>query len=626
MKRVAAHFSRPAQCLFLVAVVLMALQLAQAAPLVPPEDPSQSINYWKPHVIDPQEDAAVAQAHRVFDNLLRAWDDSRIAPRLHVVESAAGPWAASLVDGNILLSREAIAACQAQGASRTEHLLAFVLSHELAHQKADDLWHQKFFRLSGTQGPEIQRQMLKGLKLSEGALDDLERREARADHDGLIMMATVGYDPFAITDQRDFFTAWVENVWDASCNNGTAEEAVRQACAQAKSRALRTQTQWVTVANQTTLFELGIQAFIAGHHEQARELFVGFGRDYPSRAVHFNIGLTYLAQAVALLEQSDDILPVPGFYFPLMLDVDPKATPIGSATGAQKRGDQRRRIHAHLLQAVDYFEKAIRLEPAHREAYLYLALAHLLDNNTFMVRGVLQGQYQPQFGADPALELLLAMTSAFEGKREQAVQGFKKLLGSGGAQGREGVLPPQVLRYAAHFNYAVYLKASGDAVGAQRLWQDLAQQSQQAGDSLLFRLALHQLKPATAPGSAVTPQPQVQALRVGDRPKGVDLARRAAAQSTFWHEGEQFTILRFADGSRLVLGAKQEVVAAWQHGGVAAVLGLAVGDAADRPMKSLGLPSRRVHSIKGEYLAYDALGLAIHIVDDKVAGWFLYQG
>ncbi len=605
--------------------VFMTLQTAFAAPLVPPEDPSQSINYWKPHVIDPREDASVAQAQRVFDNLLRAWDDSRIAPRLHVVESAAGPWAASLVDGNILLSRQALAACQAQGAARTEHLLAFVLSHELAHQKSDDLWHQKFFRLTGSQAPEVQRQMLQGLKLTADALDDLERREARADHDGLIMMATVGYDPFAITDQRDFFTVWVENVWDASCGSGAGEETVRQACAQAKSRALRTQAQWVTVANQTTLFELGIQAFIAGRYDQARELFVGFGRDYPSRAVHFNIGLTYLAQAVALREQSDDLLPVPGFYFPLLLDVDPQATPIGAAAGALKRGDQRRRIHEHLLQAVDYFEKAIRLEPAHRDAYLYLALAHLLDNNTFMTRGVLQGQYQPQFGADPALELLLAMTSAFEGKREQAVQGFKQLLGRVAAPGSAGVLPPQVLRYAAHYNYAVYLKASGDAAAAHRLWQDLASQSQQTGDSLLFRLALNQLQPAAAPSSVGTARPQVQSLRIGDRPKGVDLARRAAAQSTFWHEGEQFTILRFADGSRLVLGAKQEVVAAWQQGGAAAVLGLAIGEAADRPMKSLGLPTRRVHSIKGEYLAYDTLGLAIHIVDDKVAGWFLYQ-
>lgn len=615
----------PLWCLLLMMISAPAL----SETLVPPDDPTQSINYWKPNVIAAEDDEDVAQAQRVFSNLLRSWDSSRIEPSLFVVESAAGPWAASLMDGNILLSRAAIEACQAQGKERSEHLLAFVLAHELAHQKADDLWHQKFFRLSGNQTPKLQRQLLKGLNLDQDSIADLERREARADHDGLVMMATVGYDPFYITDQRDFFTAWVENVWQESCVGDHGDSIVASACEHAKTRAMRTRTQLVAVANQTTLFELGLQAFVAGRWEQARKLFIGFGRDYPSRAVHTNIGLIYLAQAVDLLASNDELHPVPGFYFPLMLDSNPEARPVGTATPANKRGSPaliKQQLHKYLAEAAAYFEKAIRLEPTARDAYLFLAMSHLLDNNTFMVRGILQGKFVPQFGPDLSVDLLLALTSAFEGKDKQTTKQFQALISQlERTSSLNTVMPQQVVTYSAHYNYAVYLTAQGQTDAAKKLWQDLAKKSQKSGNSLIFRLALSHLN-STAGVDGSSECANVRNLKIGDRPDFARLNKESSQQTSFWHEGEQFNIYRFNDGARLVLGPEQQLIAAWQHGGQARLdQGVTIGDSADRPLKAFGIPSRRIYSIKGEYLAYDGLGLAVHIIDNKVAGWFLYQ-
>ena len=203
----------------LVAELLAALILSvglspisQGTSLAPPTDPTQSITYWKPHTISPRHDALVQKAQSIFTVLLRAWDSSRLEPSLYVVESAAGPWAASLADGNILLSKAAIETCLNFGADRAEHLLAFILAHELAHQRADDLWHQRFFRLVGNQSPEAAKKMLRGLQLDDKLVANIEQKEAQADHDGLIMMASVGYDPYQILDKKDFFTAWVENI------------------------------------------------------------------------------------------------------------------------------------------------------------------------------------------------------------------------------------------------------------------------------------------------------------------------------------------------------------------------------------------------------------------------------
>lgn len=625
---------RTSLCAGLLLIMLSTVVTAKS--VTPPDDPSQSINYWKPHVIQAEADPAVAQAERVFSNLLRSWDSSRIAPSLYVVDSSAGPWAASLMDGNILLSRAAISTCQKQGEERAEHLLAFVLAHELAHQKADDLWHQKFFRLSGNQSPELQRKLLKGLDIDQDSIADLERREARADHDGLVMMATVGYDPYYITDQDDFFTAWVENIWQSSCTsgngNGNANPMITSACEQAQTRATRSRTQLVTVANQTTLFELGLQAFIAGQWQDARGLFIGFGRDFPSRAVHSNIGLTHLAQALELLAANPGLLPVAGFYYPLLLDTQADAEPISGQVPTNKRGSPaiiKQQIHQHLVEATEYFDKAIRLQPSAREAYLYLAMSHLLDNNPFMLRGILQGKYLPQFGADPAVELFLAMTTALEDKPKQALKQFQALIQSLAQDTKPlSALPAELLTYAAHYNYAHYLAVQGQGDAAKQVWQDLAKQAQHSGQSLMFRLALNQLNPSTPAVPANGPT-YIRKLRLGDRPDFARLNREAAQQSSFWHGGEQFNIYRFSDGARLVLGPQQQLLAAWQRDGVASTspslsANLALGDSADRPLKAYGVPTRRIHTIKGEYLAYDARGLAVHVVNDKVAGWFLY--
>jgi len=584
------------------------------------EEAQQSIGYWKPYVIAPETDAQVARAHRVFDDLLRAWDNTRVEPSLHVVESKLGPWAASLADGNILLSRGAIDICRSQGEAQADHLLAFVLSHELAHQRADDLWHHKFFRLVGNQPPAAQQQMLEGLTLDDKALPDLERREAQADHEGLILMSTVGYDPFVVVDDKDFFTRWVESLWAAPCGAERGRNA--DACEQAKTRAARTRVQLASVATQATLFELGVQAFVAGQYETARHNFTAFGRDYPSRAVHINIGLTHLAQALALRQSliTQGRVAGPQFYYPLLLEVQPQATPVTSnaAVRGADTDAERRLMKQHIAQAVEALERAVRLEPAYRNGYLLLGLAYLLDDNTFMARGVVQGKYLPRFGEDAPAKLVLAMTQAVEGDAPGAAKVFAALLAKPGEPARQASpWPADLLRYAIVYNAAAI---AGDKEAADALWRQAAAEARAQGQALLFRLAVARLRPEGAGRIDAAPS-LIHGVRLGD---GAANAPRQGSE--FWLEGEALTLYRFDDGARWVVDSKRRVVSAWQGGGWARqTAGIVMGDAEDRPLKVLGPPSRRIELGSGAYLAYDALGLAFHIENGRVGGWFLYH-
>ncbi|KPJ94290.1 MAG: hypothetical protein AMJ53_05570 [Gammaproteobacteria bacterium SG8_11] len=608
--------------------------IAHSKSLAPPADPSQSINYWKPHTISPRHDALAAKAQATFSVLLRAWDSSRLEPALYVVESTAGPWAASLADGNILLSRAAIEACLEFGEDRAQHLLAFILAHELAHQRADDLWHQRFFRLVGNQTPESAKKMLRGLQLDDKLVANIEQKEAQADHDGLIMMASVGYDPYQILDQKDFFTAWVENIWQNSCLVTQDSSAEAEACKQAQSRALRAQAQLSSVASQAMLYELGVQAFVAGNYHDADRYFTAYGRDYPSRAVLTALALTHMAKALQIHQEliHTGALQKPKFYYPLLLDATAAATPLNRTKDSTKRASldvisqqQVNKMQLELDKANDYFEKALRLEPKHRKTYLLLAMSYLIADNTFMARGVLQGKYIPRFEQDAASTLLLAMTSALENNPTQAQRHFKQLLKELDGNSAADDIPSDLLIYTAYHNYAALSVHNGEANQAMELWKKLATTAKQQGNAFLFRLALSHISPDTSP-----PHPRAQLLQVGGMRLGDALDTKTPATATnlkseLWIEGDLYYVYRYNDGSRFVVGNEQRIMSAWQAFGRQQLTpGIALGDAADRSLKTFGVPNRRMHMLSGEYLAYDEYGIAIHIDNNKIAGWFLY--
>lgn len=606
--------------------VLLPVAASGAETFVPPDDPTQSATYWRAHTIAPDADPQTAWAHGVFRTLLRSWDNSRVAPQLFVVKAATGPWAASLADGSILLSQAALATCAQFGTAKADHLLAFVLAHELAHQRADDLWHRKFFLLAGTQAPGVQRQLRQGLNPDTESFADLERREAQADHDGLVTMATVGYDPFQIVDKRDFFSAWVENIWNTRCGAGGP---AADACAQARARALRAQTQLSSIAAQATLFELGVQKYIAGHYESAQRFFVAFGRDYPSRAVHTAIALTDLARAIEIKNKLIDAgaLPGPRWWYPLVLDAEPGATALPGTLTAKRGVDlntqhERERMTQLFEHAVESLEKAIRLEPRHRASHLLLGVAYLAAGNAPMAQGVLNGKYVAKFGTDAASDLVACMIAAAEdgdGRPEKLFAALLQRIDTGILG--DAPLPERLLRFGAVFNYAAYLRAHNQNPQAQQLWDRAAEHARIGGESLLFRAALTQLNAATERSRTPEQAPQVRNLRLGDRLAGAAGVTRVE----FLLEGERYTLARYADGAKFVLDAESRVLHAWQDQGAVSLSKLiGVGDAADRPLKALGMPSRYVVLTNGEYLAYDALGVAVRLHEGRVAGWFLY--
>jgi hypothetical protein len=118
----------------------------------------------------------------------------------------------------------------------------------------------------------------------------------------------------------------------------------------------------------------------------------------------------------------------------------------------------------------------------------------------------------------------------------------------------------------------------------------------------------------------------IQSLRLGDTAPIANAKFTNVNKNEIWLEGEQLTVYRFDNGARIVTNPEKKVIGAWQSSGKTSTVGkIRFGDLSDRPLKTFGMPSRHMQMVTGEYLAYDAIGLAIHIVNGEVAGWFLYD-
>ncbi len=593
--------------------------------LAQPLTPEESITYWKPFEISPDEDPKVKDAHDIFERLLSGWEETRILPKLYVVRSEAGPWAASLDDGSILLSRQAINICFQSEAKGGRDRLAFVLGHELAHQRADHLWHRRFFRLASQQPPQVRGRMLSDIPVNQLEVADLEAKETQADRDGLLLMAITGFDPYSIAgSQSRFFTEWVESIWGEPCK----KKADSEACAKAKNRAVRVQTYLQEIANRTTLFDLGIQAYATGRYEEARIFFTAFGREYPRREVHNNIGLTFVGEAMNirkdLVSKGEDLGP--GFLFRYVIadeaGIQKEKVRRGGTRGGfldPKITQMRQEMEKQLNEAVVFFEKAVKLDPAYRESYWNLTSTYLLMDNGPAAYGILAGNYVKRFGQDPMASMLLGIAAYLDGQTgkvrpllEQAVEG-----------GGEELSP------ITRANFAAYLDTVGEREGAMAQWKLLADLGRKRGDEELFRLALQRLgrQVVLADSPDKTSEQAIEKIhgytmnqRVSSSPKEV----LNPMGDEVWVEGERIQIYRFSAVSQMAVDANRNVIGLWQgEGDGATARGIRSGDDTTKLARVYGSSGKKVVTSKGEIQIFDKSGIAFNIQTGKVAGWFL---
>jgi len=598
-------------------------------------DPQQTIAFWEPHIIDPLENENVAFAHVVFDQLLRAWDSSRLEPKLYVVSSDRGPWAASLEDGSILLSSTALEFVKRQNENHFQHRLAFMLAHEISHQRSDDLWHQKYFRLAGNQVTNIKDAMVEGLSLvSEQDVLDLEKREARADTDGIILMSIVGYDPLSIIQDNDFFSAWAEAIWQTPCNDIQKLGKNDQACRQAKSRASRVTGTLLDVAAKSTLFELGVQSYVMGSYQTAIDYFTAFGQDYPHSQVYSNIGVSHLTRALQLRKMlSQKHKEIYDLYFPVILSskqpvtasikqIEKVAGLSRSLTESTRDKLHKKMINQHVDLAINAFERAIKLDPDNPINYLHLSSAFLLQNNVFMSRGILQGKYLARFQQDRSAEYLLALIDVVDGNTEKAITSFNKLLsGDKGNNFPQDSFSNTLLLYGATYNINTLTKQNVES--KQNPWVNLANIANASKNPLLFRMAIAHVNQ----DQIINSDQNINSLKIAiqEIQEKMKASTSESNFAKFYVKGNLYRVAHLADDTGLVLDQKNRIKSLWKNQGTFILNNreLAIGDNVERAYKTIGIPDRHISLQRGDYLAYDDLDFGVFVRKQAIQRLFM---
>jgi hypothetical protein len=562
-------------------VMLSTPLLAQSMRL--PDDGRERIQYWLPHVVA-QSQPLVERTHRVYARLLQVWDQARVEPILKVVESNDGPWAASLADGHILVSYSALQTIEKINSAQFEDLVAFVLAHELAHQRADDLWHYRFFRSKSGQPVQLAKQDIGQLAL----------QESQADHDGIKMMTVVGFNPATVVAENDFYTAWIEASWLASCTSN--QQSMANACKLAKQRARDTRSQLQQIVKQKVWYDLGLYALATHQFDQGRKYLQEFARLFPHASVYNAIASSYFLQIQHHLSQRNidqDLV------YPILLDqLELNFIPIMSA----KRGGQQRpqEIARWIKQARHYLNKSEQLQ-ADNPYTLYLsAVGWLLDDNLPMAKGLLDGKLA-RLSSRAELDILLRILILRKQNRDQ--QAWNQLEQYLAKQQST----PMELKFALLEQFIQLGERLNKQDEAQTIIKQFVQHAHKQGDSIPLTWGRAKL------GGRI--QPAVF-TKVPAWP--IILEKRPATQ--LWLEGEPKN-LREESGFFHMRDAKGRTLHRWCEG-VGCKKFLAVKPTVDELYAQYDLPNRVIYLAGRQWHDYSRLGLMVVSQGNKIVQIF----
>lgn len=306
----------------------------------------------------PEEHPVYRLVQNVYERLLPAFGEGRMAPRLLViprgtrpreaVASSAGGNEGSLAfeagsgllsEGYVAIEERTVEALSDLGRERDD-ALAFLLAHELAHVYLRHGWVEDF-------GNSFARTDMGRKMIKAATFDEVIRREAEADHFGGFYGYLAGYNTLGVAPRA------LERIYasfglpDQLPNYPTKGERI--AIARRQMESLGRLVPVYTAANHL---------LILGRYGESGRLFAHLARLFPGREMFNNAGMTHALEAVRLLPPT-----APSFVYPFELDTETRLQNPGQSTPRSGQEDDRTLRRERLLRrALTLFQQAARLD------------------------------------------------------------------------------------------------------------------------------------------------------------------------------------------------------------------------------------------------------------------------
>lgn len=337
--------------------------------------------FWINKYGEIKESAVSIRAQEVFNRVLAAADKRvGIEPALYIIKYDGVPWAQSLADGSIILTKKGLEFCyKNQSLDEGNARLAFVIGHELAHQFNGDFWEYRFLRTAeesknGMQAFQDIKELAKNREM-------LLAKELQADQYGIIYSALAGYKTDAIVSKdENFFHEWAEKENPQIYSQIDLLQLPRK-------RATAVAMRLKEVADRIALFHLGVISYHISRYDDALSLFNRFASYFPGREVYSNIGTIYLRKAYEkfLLSRTPDSFP---FLLSFGIDIKTRAETIKISRGFT---EERYREFKRLIKiANENLKKAIEYDPFYQEAKNSLGCVYILENKYYDAVSILE--------------------------------------------------------------------------------------------------------------------------------------------------------------------------------------------------------------------------------------------
>ena len=231
-------------------------------------------------------DMRTRRVQGIFNRVKSASDARGKQSRLYILKCDGWPWAATLQDKNIILTRGAIEAIYGSNdpIKSKDARLAFVLGHELKHVLEDDFWHEQIRKQQFMESNS-------SLNYGDSARERRRHDERRADEDGFIYASLAGFETADIFNQvrgEDSFLA------DWATQTSTFVGDIHYSPEQRTDHLKR---KFQSLLNAVELFKFGVRLAHFGRYREARILLEDFQNIFPSTQVLNNLGYVYLQMA-----------------------------------------------------------------------------------------------------------------------------------------------------------------------------------------------------------------------------------------------------------------------------------------------------------------------------------------
>lgn len=314
-----------------IAIILLLLFLAPLHSPAISSDDKGSRGYWlsRHGEIRPEANPFSRRAHDVFRRVLKASDRRKgVDPEFIIINYSGRPWAQSIADGTIILTKNAVDFCyRGVDAETGDSRLAFVIGHELAHQFNGDFWHYLFFQAAEASGIEKSK-AFNELRTIVKDSENFMVKEIQADQYGVIYASIAGYDmEHVISEDNNIFYEW-EKAMDPS---GFFQSSSSHPSPEQRSLAVTAKLK--EVVSQLALFRTGVVAYYTGMYDESIAMMEEFARHYPSKEVYGNIGTAYLSVAYENYRLWKGVEAIP---FKLSFGIDPLTSAESIEIGASE--------------------------------------------------------------------------------------------------------------------------------------------------------------------------------------------------------------------------------------------------------------------------------------------------